>query len=504
MKRAGFYFWVIIGGFLIGVFARSLVPLGYSFAAFCALLALALGFLSYLSGTREEVQRYVAAIFALCAFTLGIIRTEFAVVSGTPELDAHLNETVTIQGFVFREPDVRDASVRVSVEADTLITKYSKDRVDAGILVVAPPHAAVSYGDRVLAYGTLRMPERFDTGEGRQFNYPEYLAVQGITYQLTLAQIEKQDGNEGNMFKALAIRAKELYLQGERASLPEPQAGLAGGITVGDKRSIGSELSEDFQKVSLIHMVVLSGYNITVVINAISSILASLPQLLRFGASGFVVVFFILMSGGAASASRAGLMALIAVYARVSGRVFLASRALAVVALGMVLYQPLTLAFDPSFQLSVLATIGLIAFTPHIAERIGWITKRWGVREIFASTVGTQLAVLPLLLYQNGNLSLVALPANLLALAPVPLAMLFSSIAAIGGVFFGTYATLLAAPAYVLLAYIIAVGKFFASLPFASIALPAFSAWWVVLAYGLLFIGVWRLNARQGREEGAR
>ena len=60
---------------------------------------------------------------------------------------------------------------------------------------------------------------------------------------------------------------KQEYLKGEDATLPEPEAGLAGGITVGDKRSIGPALSADFQKVSLIQMIVLSGYNITVVAN---------------------------------------------------------------------------------------------------------------------------------------------------------------------------------------------------------------------------------------------
>jgi competence protein ComEC len=354
----------------------------------------------------------------------------------------------------------------------------------------------------VRATGTLRLPEAFDTGEGRSFDYPKYLAKDGIGYQLAFAQIEATGENRGNPVKAAAISVKQAYLRGLGAVLSEPESGLAGGITVGDKRSIGSELSADFQKVSLIHMVVLSGYNITVVINAAARLLAWAPRHVQFGGSGLIVVFFVLMSGGAASATRAGAMALIAMYARVSGRMFIALRALAVVAVAMVAWNPLTLAFDPSFQLSALATFGLILFTPHVAARLKWLTERFGIREIVSSTLGTQLAVLPLLLYQNGNLSIVSLPANLLALLPVPFAMLASFMAAIGGMVFGSLAVPLALPAYMLLAYIIKVAQFFAALPFASVAVPAFSAWWMFASYALLFVGLRVLEKRKSRAQG--
>lgn len=478
----GAYLWAIVVGFLAGVFARSYLSLGYAFAALFVLLALAPLFFA-----RERGGALVIVVF-LIAFSGGVARMHAATLLGDPVVTAHVGEEATIEGYVFEEPDVRDASVRIFVAADTLVTKYAKDRVHAGILVTAPPHTEVAYGDRVLAYGTLRLPERFDTGAGRQFSYPEYLAAEGIAYQLSFAQIERQRApNEGNIFKALAIQAKEEYLRGVRAVLPEPAAGLAGGITVGDKRSIGTDLSADFQRASLIHIVVLSGYNITVVINAAARIVVIAPALMRFGIAGTIVAFFVLMSGGAASAVRAGAMALIAVYARITHRTFIASRALGVAAFGMVLYNPFTLAFDPSFQLSALATIGLIAFTPIFSQWFARVPERLGLREIVASTLATQLAVLPLLLYQNGTLSIVALPANLLALAPMPLAMLFSFIAAISGMVLGAYGTLLAAPAYLVLSYIIAVGEFFAHLPFAAITLPAFSAWWLIIAYALLF-----------------
>jgi len=420
-----------------------------------------------------------------------------AVLSGDPALSARVGSSVTLEGIVSDEPDARETSTLIHVSAHSLLGSTTVP-VSAKVLALLPAHALVQYGDEVKISGKLQLPEPFDTGLGRQFEYPQYLAAQGVGYEIAFAHLDSQ-GNAGNPLKAAAFAIKDAYLRGTRSVLPEPEAALAGGITVGDKRSIGPELTTAFQRDSLVHMIVLSGYNITVVLNAVARSLAWAPRIVQFGGSIFVVIFFILMSGGASSAARSGLMALIAVYARATHRIYLGERALAVVAFAMVLWNPWTLAFDPSFQLSALATLGLILFTPLFSTLFARVPERFGLREILASTCATQLMVLPLLLYQNGTLSLVSLPANLLALGPVPLAMLFSFIAALGGMLFGPLAAPIALPAYVFLWYIVSIAQFLASLPFAAVSLPAFSAWWMFAAYAVMFAGVGYMRMRNHR-----
>ncbi len=491
--------WAVVVGFLSGVFVRSFIAIGFSYELFAILLALAA--LTCGSLDKQKFKPLLVIAVTLLFFAGGVARMNAAVVTGDPMLTAQLNKHVTVVGKIFAEPDVRENGVRLSLQANGLIVASSTIPVHADILVQAPPHADVHYGDAVRISGTLELPQAFDTGDGRQFDYPDYLAVSGIAYTLSFAQVQRIGGGGGNLFQALAIDVKQEYLKGEDAVLPEPEAGLAGGITVGDKRSIGPALSADFQKVSLIQMVVLSGYNITVVANFAARLLAWTSQYVQFGAGIFVVVFFILISGGASSAVRAGIMAGLAMYARISNRTFDALRGLAVAALVMTLWNPFTLAFDPGFQLSALAMLGLTLFTPAFSSRLKLIPERFALREIVASTAATQLAVLPLLLYQNGQLSLLAIPANVLAMIPVPLAMLTSCIASICGMIFGSAATPIAFPAYVLLAYIIAVAHFLASLPFASISIGAFTAWWMFGVYAALFGGFWIIQKRKRPEE---
>ncbi len=494
--------WAVVVGFALGVFVRSLFPLGLAFAGFAVLIAVAILFLSLID--RSKVWPAIIVATALLAFAGGITRMHVAVEIGDPALTSQLGTKVVIEGIVFAEPDVRESSVRLSVRADTIFAKGATTTVDAGVLVVAPAHMDILYGDRIRAEGTLELPEAFAVGttvpndssrvesrevEGRVFDYPLFLAKDGIIYELPFATVARIGENEGNPIKAVAIWLKQMYLEGLQRALSEPQAGLAGGITVGDKRGLGAELSETFRAVGLTHIIVLSGYNIMIVIYGISQVLTrfSVRRSIQFGASIFVAALFAVMTGFASASVRAAAMATIAVAGSATGRMYLAGRALLVVAAAMIMWNPLVLVYDPGFQLSVLATAGLIVFTPLIAPRLTFITAKFALREIAATTISTQLVVLPLILYQNGQLPIYSLFANLLVLVAVPWAMLFSLVAALAGIVLGPLAVILAFPAYALLAYVIGVAKLFAALPFAALSIPAFSAWWLVPMYALLF-----------------
>jgi competence protein ComEC len=175
-------------------------------------------------------------------------------------------------------------------------------------------------------------------------------------------------------------------------------------------------------------------------------------------------------------------MALLALFARATGRTYDAIRALVVVFVSMLLFSPLELVYDPGFQFSFAATLGLIIFSTPLQMRLLWVRGRV-LREVVATTLAAQLFVLPLLLYQTGNLSLIAVPANILVLPSIPFAMAASAIAGIAGLAFPTASVVIALPAYALLSYVIGMAEFFAHLPFAHLIIPAFPAVLLVPAY---------------------
>lgn len=493
--------WAAMIGFLLGVFVRSLAPFGLTHALLLLALAAAAIALAR-AGALGRSAGLAAAVFFV-ALALGGARMHAAILVPDPVLAARLGGSVSLTGAVAEDPDARDGSVRVILDVARLNGTTSA-AVSARVLAAAAPGSDIAYGDRVIVSGTLAHPRPFDTGPGRSFDYPGYLATRGVLFEISRAKIEQTEARgAGNPIVAAAIRVKHAYIAGTEAVLPEPYAGLAGGIVVGDKRSVGPELAVLFQKVSLSHMLVLSGYNITIVAAVALALLGRLPLAARTSGAGAAVVFFVLAAGGAASAVRAASMALIALYARAAGRQYDALRILVAVCVAMVAWNPYLLAFDPGFQLSALATVGLIVLSPVSMQLFGWLPERFGLREIAATSTATQLTVLPLVLWQSGVLSVAGLPANLLALLAVPGAMFASVLAAAGGMLLGSWALPLAAPAYILLAYIIGVVRVFAALPFAAVSIPAFGGWVLVPAYALLASVAWRFRTKTAAADAA-
>jgi competence protein ComEC len=234
---------------------------------------------------------------------------------------------------------------------------------------------------------------------------------------------------------------------------------------------------------------VLSGYNVRIVAEALMRFMGLfLPRLASIGFGALGIVLFAIMTGGSATIVRASIMALLVVLARATGRTYDITRALFVAGFVMILLNPKILAFDPSFQLSFLATLGLIYVAPMIEERLRFVPTKWQLREVVVATVATQIFVLPLLLFQVGQLSLVALPVNLLVLAAVPLTMFVGFFTGVVG-FAGAIVSLpFAYASYGLLAYILGVVSLFAKIPFASVALPVFPAWGMFLLYGVYIV----------------
>ena len=185
-------------------------------------------------------------------------------------------------------------------------------------------------------------------------------------------------------------------------------------------------------------------------------------------------------------------MAGLALAARSFGRTYAVVRALLFAGMVMLVINPYLLIYDTGFQLSFLATLGLILVSPLLAQTFNKVPAIIGIREFLVATLATQLFVLPILLYQIGEFSVVSVMVNVLVLPMVPVAMLATFLMVVVSYVSVTLAIPLVWLAYVSLTYIVVVPSFFAKLPFASFAVPAFPFWVVIISYLLLGYGVYR------------
>ena len=432
-------------------------------------------------------------------------------------VDVHRYEKVTTVGVIDAEPTVQGATQSFTVH----IEKVADARVDTRVLVSVKLYPRYTYGDRLELTGKLSPPRNFGNDQsasagsnvsaasGRQFDYVHYLSKDGILYLSKSPSVRVLGTGQGNFLMTQLLRLKQAFLVNIYSVLGEPHAALAAGLVIGEKAGLGKDLINDFRRSGLIHIVVLSGYSITIVATAIRALLSFLPRAagLVLGATGMVL--FSVLVGGGATVVRSCSMALIAVFAQLIYRDYSAMRALFITGYLMVVENPSIVLYDPSFQISFLATLGLMLFSKPLEKPFHWVPETLGMRGFVTSTFSTQIAVFPLLIYMMGNASLVGVFANLLVLPIIPLTMLAVFLTG-AGAFISSYISIIAgAFSYTFLGYTITLVQFFSHLPLAVVNInyyPLWMMWATYFFYAAVFIGwkKWKRRAIAPQRDSSR
>ena len=489
-----FYFYIVVAGFAGGVAGASLFEVGLVYILWLVLIAGVVGLIARQSSESSSSSNLVLVALFLLACSLGIIRFELAAFGEVHETyESLIDSEVVLQGVVAREPDVREKVTHLYVRVD-----------DELLLVKTDRYAAVSYGDLVVITGELSKPESFATDLGRTFKYPEYLHARGVSYTVSFADVSVLASGQGNIFITKILETKQLFMRSIEAVIPEPQVGLAEGLLLGVKQALGDELEVVFRKTGIIHIVVLSGYNVMLVVIFITYVLSYvLPYRARVPFGILAIVCFAVLVGLSATVVRASIMASLILFARATGRTYAVMRALCFAGVIMVLINPYLLVYDVGFQLSFLATLGLIFLAPYIEHTLQQVPNFLQAREFLTATVATQIFVMPILLYSIGEFSVVSVVVNVLVLPMVPIAMLLTFITGIVGLVSLNLALLLGFVTTLSLSYILIAAEFFAQVPFASFTVQAFPFWIVLVCYGVMGYGLYWMQRIKAPAETA-
>lgn len=396
-----------------------------------------------------------------------------------------------ITGIVVSEPLVKDFTKTFIVDVE----KLNEKSVDFSVKVSTDRYLDYSYGDRLLLSGKLNPPRNFKSNGGRTFNYVDFLSKDGIYFEMKKPSIAIVSKNNGSAINTKLYQLKQSFIRNLKTVLGEPHAALAGGLVVGEKSALGKDLIDDFRKAGLIHIVVLSGYNITIVADSIRRMLAFLPRNIGIALGGLGIIAFGILVGGGATVVRSCVMAIIALTATLLRRDYNVGKALFIAGALMIIHNPLILLYDPSFQLSFLATLGLVVLSSRIESKLGFVTERFGIRGLLASTTATQIFVSPYILYMMGQLSIIGVVVNILVLPLIPATMGFVFLTGFVGFWSTGISQVFAWISHLLLSYELFMVKIFASLPFSSIELPKFSFWIVIGFYLSYFVAFTKFSS---------
>ena len=258
-------FYTIGIAFTSGIFIRSFFEWGWVEIGLCVVMGTACA----LAG-RQKASDFLSPLFLTCialfSFALGLARMHHTETAPSI-LSQYENQNVSLTAHVVREPEVREAMLHVYVEPEV-----SDSESDELVLVTVDRFAYerkdISYGDVITVEGKLSLPESFETNGGRIFDYPGYLKARDVSYLLPRAKLEIVEQEKGTFFGYL-FYAKNKFQGVLERIIPEPYAGLGEGVLLGVKRALGQDLEETFRLTGIIHIVVLSGYNIMIVVESI-------------------------------------------------------------------------------------------------------------------------------------------------------------------------------------------------------------------------------------------
>lgn len=301
---------------------------------------------------------------------------------------------------------------------------------------------AIYQGDEIVASGKL---------------YPGYGPYQGrISYAEVMVL---------SRHPTVVSRIRQKFTAGMQTALPAPLAAFAMGLLVGQRANLPDGVKQDLLMVGLTHIIAVSGYNLTIILRAGQRLLGRSSKRIATFLSLALIGVFLLLAGTSASIVRAAIVSVLSVAAAYYGRSFRPLNLICLAAVITAWMNPVYVWSDISWYLSFLAFFGVMVVSPLIQARYPgkWHQSVFGA--VALESVCAELMSTPFILYIFGQMSFIGLPANVLVVALIPLAMLLSAIAGVAGMLASGFAGWIAWPAIWLLNYMLDVAHMLARLP---------------------------------------
>jgi competence protein ComEC len=496
-------FFVILIFFIAGIFTRSFFEIDQNIFFLLLIFAVSILGIFYknshtchaelVSGSLQKTQMlkqvqhdtYLNKKAILFSFVI------FFFVFGAWLTDKKIGETQNLfyTGNTFQE---KALVLKSSPNAfgQNVIIELEEEKIQ--LLAQVPKYPEYKYGDWLDVSCTAKAIENKDA----EFDYRMYMAKDGILYSCEKPKIYLVAEGRGNIFLSSIYRVRNAFENNIRLVMPQPEGALADGLLFGGSAELSEEIKNDFSRTGMTHIVAVSGYNVTIIAEYLI-VLGIFLGLWRKQAIWFAIlgiILFVIMSGLPASAVRAGVMGGIILWAMKHGRLASAENAIIFAGAVMLWLNPLLLRWDIGFQLSFLATLGIVASSPFWEKSFIKKQKALGISETIMLSLSAQIFVLPIIAYNFHMTSLVSLLANIFILPIIPLSMLLVFLVSIGGFIFAPLSLVLAWLAFLPLTYEIKMIHFLAQFSWASISIEKVSPGIVFWYYALLALGIFYLK----------
>jgi len=488
---------------------------------------------------REELSlldrlpraKWVWAVAGLVAFLASVY---FAVRSPQPAIDdisklipagGNTQEVaVTVRGRVVSTPRLtRSGRSQFWLETD-LVSEINGgeggvvvNRPVSGKLYVTVPllQATGLYADNTIAVvGSLYKPQ--PPSNPGAFDFQEYLAREGAfaglkgrqidwTREKAIADVNRVNNQADAFFDPSGMQPSKIQAMRQRivrsqlSQLNVPEGPLISAIALGKQAvDLPYNIRDYFVQAGLAHTIAASGTQVSMVLALVLALTRRFSKQLQFCFGVGALFLLVALTGFEASVCRAALMGFGTLFALVLSRQVKPLGLLLIAATILLLVNPLWI-WDLGFQLSFLATLGLIVTTPPLMAKLDWMPP--AIASIVVVPIAASVWVLPLLLYVFSVVSPYSILVNIIAAPLLWILSIGGMVSALAGLIFPPAGSVLAQ----LLDYpaqgLIAIAQYFSQLPGNSVAVGQVSVFQLIALYTLI-CWVW-IGGRKKKEEGS-
>lgn len=423
---------VVCVSFVVGLLMRFKVTNSWQLVLSCAVLTMVI---------IVAVTRQLA--FAVCASLMllaGFWRCDMYVQT-MKTIQAYYGQKVVITGTIADDPATNDKG-------------FLLFNLDAETINGHPLNGTVSvrtFNQKLKRGYHIAVTSKFDATIGNKIGQ--------LVYGTVAIQSSQLSGLE---------QWRQRYFAGMRNALPEPSASFALGLLLGTRGLIPKEVQDMLTTVGLTHLIAVSGYNLTILINATRKPLRNVSKFLALMAPIWLIFVFMLLTGFSASIVRAAIVSGLSLLASYYGRSYRPMVLIMLSAVITLMYNPAYLWSDVGWQLSFLAFYGILVIGPLLEKQFKAETM---LPRLIVESMSAYIITLPLIMGLFGNVSIIAPVANLIILPLVPLVMFLAFVSGIFGMA-TSLAPILGLPLKILLSLMLGTMNFLASIPMASTTIP--------------------------------
>ena len=448
-------------------------------------------------------------LFLMLFFLLGMCRLVQAVNLPLDDVSRFAGETVGLTGRLTGEMRWREdeTGIQLSYPLEVLqVRRAHRDWQKASGRIWLYGHAAsqeeasARIGDLVQTAGEVRLIHGYRNPG--QIDMTLLRREEGITAQVFAGknkiQVERQ---ETEPLLRLAAKVRQHYRASMSAVMPADDAAAIFALLFGGYEGVSADLLESFTATGLVHILSVSGSHISLVAAAVAGIcmLLRLPSAVSAVSVVAAIAFYSLLAGFVPPVLRSAVMGALSFLALALGREKDSRRILLLTGLFMLLHSPLLL-FHISFELSFLATAGLLYLAPFYHRYLRALGLPAALSLGLSITLAAQLATLPVLAWYFQCISIVSLLANILVTPLLDLLILLSLLSGMIALLLPTAGSILFAGGSLLLGLTAEMTHWLAELSFSMVMVPAMPFWAVTIFYLLLLLPVlpaaWRETSR--------